>query len=1063
MATLVNQEDVQRAEGTGFEGPGPAVDLPSMGGMEQPTDELVVTVRPQKPSTLGNNNWSKIQKALSEGYSREEISAYMQKELNVPADEADMQVIDSVSEKIKQATSQGYSLDEVKNFLIENRYDGRVIDSALALQQKPKTWKKFEWDPNTPAEEAQDIADLYSSVYGKYSTMGKQVGGFFNEDMGIEARREVNQLNASIAKKLQDQGLNAYINPANGEVMLQDENGQETEVDSSILNGLYNSKSEIGGAISGAIAGAKLGNKAPLRARPYTVPAGTILGSMAGASIGKAADLTINAAILKEDLENSLYMTQMKEAAIFDGVAGVVGAGIWRLGAAGGKSIMRAYDFALAGNTDGAYKALLDNMQISEDQAKEIVQNWEKLNGTPAGKNFKEQAINVIARTQKGTEGYVQYAATSDPKLAQSMISNIDERAKGLYKAIDTVSDDNVGNFVRQDLKAYKDDVKEFYGLVKNQGVDAINGTDFRFDLEKTAVEPVMKNISAKISNPAMRDRFLNYAARIDSATQVRTFEGLVDLRQAVNEFKYSKTGLNNDDIVALNSVLNKIDGQIAKAVKEYMPENGKEWLTNFSKAKEEYSKMKLLERNVLYRYVTKKGVTEAGIQKALSKYATNKDVDSETFNALVDTLSPAVRAKVEGAAIKNLTSKYTLGEEVDFQAVHFPALANHLKELNITTPEGKALASVIDDMAKVFKNDVNLSKISGNIAVPRFQSYLTTDPVVRVKYEVASHVFNAIKRYAPGKQANNLALLNKVQKLLEDPLHSKTADQLIKAMPKESQEEMRSLVKQLQVEAAKNPAKRQDFVNMYKQSANGKFTVTNGALGKGVYLVDKIKNPSPSAKIIKREVNMSRMATLEDIGSVIGREVSEKDLRNVPDLQQKLVDAGYLGIRVEGKAMLFPETTVGTKTVKSMPAKVEERIVSRYAPIKETASTINPNRTDFNYVTSNEEILGAYSGSGAIRNDFVAPKNAKILDLSDTDVANKVFKELFGGRMPPGETNLETLMHDLHEGALNARQPGWTAKLKKYMKDNGYSAQSFNGEEAWLPGILKDTKPVKQ
>jgi outer membrane lipoprotein SlyB len=901
-------------------------EMSSFGGSDVISSEPVAgtSVSSPQPIKAVENNFAKIQEALNQGYSRQEIAKYLQQNLGIDPDEADKQVIESVQNKIKEAQAQGYTPDEIKNYLIQNRYDGSIIDSALKTIEVPRSWKKYEWDPNTTAEEAQDISDLYKNVYGKYSTMGKQVLGFVSEQSGIEARREINQLNISIAEKLKEEGIDAFINPSSGDLMMRDENGIEQEVDSSFVNDIYNSKAEVTGAIAGGIYGAKLGTKVPGKVKILAVPAMSIAGSMFGSSIGKAADMTINAAILKEDLEANLYMQQMKEAAIFDGVMNVVGTSLFKSGKYGYKAIMRAYDFALAGNSKGAYKALLENMQISDDQAKALVEQWEKFNQVKApGKTYEDKAIAVISSTQQGAEGVIKYSAARNQRLANVVISDIDQRAKGLIASVDNVADENVGKFVREDLGKYRQDVKDFYGLIKNQGADAINGTDFRFNFEKLAIDPVLENIGKNITDPKLQENFVVHMSRIQGASKDRTFGGLLELRTTVNDFKYSKTGMSKADKEALDSVLNRIDGQIGRAVKEYMPQDGAAWVKNFSKAKEEYAKMKVLEQNAIYRFVTKKTRSEASIQQALSRFGGNKDVDMELYEPIITRLSGATRAKVEGAAIKNLVNKYTLGETADKQAIHFPALYDAMKGLNLQTQEGKNLLRVTEEISKIFKNDVSLSKISGNIAVPKFQSYLTDNPVERVRFEISSSVFNVFKRMLPGELNRNLALLNKVDKLLRDPLHARTAEDLIKSMPKGQQAEMQSLIKQLQIETAKAPKKAASTTGyMYKQTTTGKATVTSGTLGKGVYLVDKVTNPVEGSKVIKQEVQFNKLATMQDISNLLGREVTEKELRTMPELQQKLIDKGYLGIRVEGRAMLFPETTVGVKAPKKSFAK---------------------------------------------------------------------------------------------------------------------------------------------
>lgn len=891
------------------------------------------------PNKTNMNNWPKIQEALSQGYSRQEISSFLANDQGLDPDEADKQIVESVQQKIKSATEQGYTLDEVKDYLITSRYDGSVIDNAIKLSKIDKPHKKFQWDPNTPAEEAKDLADLYKNVYGKYSTFGKELGGVLNEDMALEARREVNQLNVSISEKLNnDFQLKTFIDPNSGELMIQNDDGSTQEVESSMLNSLFNSKLEAAGGITGSVAGSAAGAKVGgtvggivagvagnltgiglvLPEEAVTVPAGTAigagvggvvgayLGGMGGSALGKAADMTLNAVALKEKLEGSLYATQMKEAAIFDAVAGTVGLGIFNAGKGAYKQIVKGFDYVSSGNVKGAYKALTDNLLMTDEQAKEILSNWEKLTNKKAiGKTVEEKALGVIATTQQGAEAIVSEAVSKDPKAAMQLISDIDKRAKDIVKLTDTITDENVGAVVKDELQNYTKDVKNYYGEVRQIASDVIDGTDFRFNYDQLAIEPVLKNIEKEISNPIRQEQFLLYSQRIANASEDRTFSGLINLRQAVNDFKYSRTKLKAPDIEAVNKVLNKIDTQIAKAAKEYMPENSTEWLKQFSNAKTQYAKMKQMESNVLFRALNRKGITEEGVQKFFSKYINSLD---DTFIEVMEKLPEKTKAKVEGAVVKNYIDRYTLGYATDKQALHFPEISRSLKGLKITTPEAKYVKDVVDQMANVFKNDVNLSKVSGNIAKPQFDAILGADVVTRAKIEVARGVWGFTKSRLPGKTADNFALLKRMEKILENPMSFDATEKFIKSIPKESQVEMKSLVDTLRSSMKQNPNPTKQIVKMYKQTSTGKITNTNGVLGKGVYLVDKVKNPLPTSKVVAQEVDLRTLATIEDISSLVGRTIDEKEIKDISNIKSLLVERGFKGVRLDGKAVLFSD-----------------------------------------------------------------------------------------------------------------------------------------------------------
>ena len=72
--------------------------------------------------------------------------------------------------------------------------------------------------------------------------------------------------------------------------------------------------------------------------------------------------------------------------------------------------------------------------------------------------------------------------------------------------------------------------------------------------------------------------------------------------------------------------------------------------------------------------------------------------------------------------------------------------------------------------------------------------------------------------------------------------------------------------------------------------------------VGKGIYLVDKIKNPNSEMNIIGHEVDTSKIFDATGDANI-------KNLRSDSNLRKQLIDQGYNGVRVEDKVMLFPET----------------------------------------------------------------------------------------------------------------------------------------------------------
>lgn len=877
----------------------------------QTEDVQRITVHPGQQT----DNWAKIQEALSEGYSADEVSSYMQKTMGIDAQTARTELNNSVQAKINTAIDEGYSYKEVKDYLFSNNYDNNLVKDNIIQVGRNKaieSFKKYEWDPKTSQEDAKDLKSLYANMYGKYSTLGKQLHGFFDDGAAAQARKDIDELNLGIVNKLKENNINALIHPETGEVAIQNEDGSLQEVDDSLINDIFNAKGEIGGAIMGGISGAAMG--APLG--PAGMIAGGVLGSAGGASLGKLGDLIVNSHTLKEKLTANLAVSQVAEAGIFDAAATVLGVGVVKGGSSVIKTVKGAYNFVLQGNSNGAVKYLKEAINLSDEKAIELVDKLEnilqdkmqvkKIFGDSREMTQQEKQITAILSTQKGTEQIVRHAVQDDLKLANTIVRTVDDRAKNINKLINSTYDANTGKLVRDDLNKYEKEVKNFYSTVKGIASDAIDGTDFRFDFDKLAIDPVMESVAKSISDPTVQDKFILHTTKIKNASKDRTFSGLIELRQAVNDFKYSKTISSKPDLDAINGVINNIDGQIAKAAKQYMPDTHKEWLNQWTKAKSEYSRMKKLEENAMYKNIVSNAKNENLIQKSLNKYSNDLDVDIEVYDEVVKRLSPAVRNKTELAAIKNLTNKYTLGKETDFQAIDFPELANALKELNLQGQESKYVASVITEMADIFKNDVHLSNLSGGINLPQMQAALTDNLVAKAKWAFVGEVWNTLKTLLPTKTAHNLALIRQTKRLLEEPLNYKTMENVIKNVPVEKRNEVRSLIKEMQVQMAKQPVKQKDTINLYKQSLSDKLKKSKGAWGEGVYLYEKVKPSSSDAKVVKQTVNVKDLATLDDISSLVGRDINPKDLRNMPEVAKQLKEKGFKGIKIDDKAMLF-------------------------------------------------------------------------------------------------------------------------------------------------------------
>lgn len=620
--------------------------------------------------------------------------------------------------------------------------------------------------------QASEIRSNVENIQNKYSTILKQGKGIWNEEARKVAETEINEVRLKVLDELQAQGIE---NPmfVDGQLYATIDGKQEL-VETGLIQDMWKSKFEIAGAITGATAGASY---AP--PHPVAKLAGGLVGGAVGAFGGRGADILVNQIDLVNKVDDKLLLDQMTEAGVADAVMGVVGAGVFKGVASSGRYMKRIYDQVLGGNLDGAYKHALDHYGVSDAQAKQIVAKVETLVGELKGTD-QEKAIRVLAETQAGGEAVVKTANIFDPTANAKVAQEIFKRAEDLRTQTSNLSAPNVANTISTNLDNYVKEVQDFYVNVKSAGDDVL--PDYRFEFDKTALDPITSQIGKNIEDPVIKQRYLDVLTRIDEVTTDRSFSSLIDLRQEVNKLKYASKSITKQQKDSLDLVLKGVDSEIDRVSKDLMP-GGDIWKKEWDKARVAYSDMKKLEDNVLYKSLTAPGVDEDTIVKTLSKYISAED---NTFFQVMEKLPKNVRNRVEGTVLNELVEKFAIGEVGGNRAIHFPKLAQAINKAHWSSPKVKQLTRTVNRMAEVFKNDVNLARVSGNITVPKFQSYLTTDPIVRMKFEIASGVFNYIKQIMPGDQSNALALAKNTGKLLEDPLNARTISDLKRALPKE-------------------------------------------------------------------------------------------------------------------------------------------------------------------------------------------------------------------------------------------------------------------------------------
>ena len=728
---------------------------------------------------------------------------------------------------------------------------------------------------------AEQLLSRLQVISPNMSSITTRMSGYFGNEIAAKKQEEAVAASAQhIVNLAAQRGISMAFQPnpegdgidqisafGGGKWYAQGPDGQAIPIDEGFWEGMRQESQEITYGVTGAIGGAKAVSS--VTKNPWLIGLGSVVGAMTGAGVGTELDYLRDSVTLHEEMSANVAahkaLTAAEVSVIGDAIGYplVKGAGqIW-------KATKAAKDFLFDGNTAGAYKALKDTMFLSDSEIADITNGLNKATArdTSAMKPLEER-IQATVLTQPGGEGIVKAAGSIDPQAGAAVAKAIDTRAQDILETTATLTDDNVGRILAQDLSNYTNDVKQYYGDVKSLVAKSPRINDFAWDYNKLAIKPVLETLQKNIMDPAVLERFALQSNRISDMADSRTLTDLIELRQLVNDFKFNKRITKVKDFDALNQVLSNVDGAIKQGA-EVVMENPQQWLSNYALAKTQYAKMKGLERNVIARALRRPGLTEETAVKALTKYITAID---GSFQDVMSSLPKESRKLTEGAVIDTLANKFAAGMEGGQRAIHFPLLDAELDKITFTTPKARQAKAALKDMANVFRNDVPLSQSTGNIQIPKFQSYLTVDPVVRAKFEIASSMFNWIKKMAPTSEQRNMALVSKTAKLLENPLNAR-------------------LMKEVMEESGGDVQLSKQLMELQKQAALAK---DKGAAKVKLYGDGPVLSGKGSGPVV--EIPIHRIATYEaqqTIANKYGIDLADKKLMN-----QALKGEGYMAVQ---------------------------------------------------------------------------------------------------------------------------------------------------------------------
>lgn len=726
---------------------------------------------------------------FEEGFSQDDVSEALVEQGFAPSEVGD--ILQS-TQAVAIMKAEGYTDEEIKPLLQEQEVLVQDSQGKATTSLQPPQPNRFTGAyGEIMGSENMTMKDLLAKmnvVYPDQSAVVTNIAGFFGDE---EARRvsddAVLAQRNRIIQEANKRGLDIQYNEGSHDWVVLDENGIEQVVTPEWYFDFWEAKGEIVGGLAAGVYGLRTA-KAVSNALKYTPVPGvaskaiatgagavTALGfSALGAAAGTELDYMHSAMVLQQDFEAQAMARKALTAAEMAVIGEVVGAGVIRVVGKSWRGMTNVVSMIRNNYLDRAGTALKETFFITDEEAADLVTKLSKV-AKVTGKSDMDKAITAVATTKPGAEELVAASVHSDPRASRAVVKAIDDRAQDLLASTQQLSGENVGRLVREDLEGYTTLVKERFDIIKAKAGQAPKGNNFRFDYDKLALDPVLARLSNNIENKDVAYKFARQSQKIRDMSKSRRLGDLVDLRKMVNEFRYNKRISNTKDFEMLDGIKSKIDKAIEQGAYATM-EKPQEWLTAWKDVNRQYSDMKKLEKNVLSRVLTRPGVSEQVISNALTKYAVALD---STFVDVVAKLPKDTKIRVEGAVMNNLANKYTTGAVDGVKATNFPGLAADLKDVSFSSKEARSMKEAIKTLGDVFKNDVPLSHSAGGIQVPKFAQALTTDPVAKAKFAVASEMFHYVRSLAPTASGRASALIVKTADLLESPMNSKTIAEL--------------------------------------------------------------------------------------------------------------------------------------------------------------------------------------------------------------------------------------------------------------------------------------------
>jgi len=362
-------------------------------------------------------------------------------------------------------------------------------------------------------ETALMLSDLAAKKVGLSPSHTAEIKAIHDET--VKFKTKILQGKGYNVDHIDEQGTIWIKHPTTGEVQPYEE---------SVFSIVPYTYKEAALGTAGAIVGASLF----VGAAPAVVGAAVV--GAAGAVAGRAIDVLTAADDLHIKTDKALLISEMKQAGVADltfSSLGITGLATNRITKATHKAVRSAWDKFVAGNKEGAVKALLDANNMNEAKAIEQVQQWERVTGhkllsdqaradsTLGGAQDQNAVLRTITQTTPGNEGVVRASTSEATKAGAPLNAEIAARAKEFNTEASKLTNDNIDSLIQDKLGTYVAQTKQTFEDVKNLGLDAMAEAPYKFNFVTTALIPAMKAQAKGIHNGALRKDFYSYLDRI--------------------------------------------------------------------------------------------------------------------------------------------------------------------------------------------------------------------------------------------------------------------------------------------------------------------------------------------------------------------------------------------------------------------------------------------------------------------------------------------------------------------------------------------------------------------